>query len=395
MQLLRPVLFCLLVLSLCTGVRAQGIEFFPGTWEEALAKAEAEDKLIFVDAYASWCGPCKVMARNVFTQAEVGDFFNSNFINMKFDMEKAESTDFRKKHQVSAYPTLFFINGKNDVVHKSVGGKKVPTLIEAGNVAISKMDDITVLAERWEEGDRTPTLAFKYVRALVRQQQPHARITNDYLRTQQDLSSPEHLNLLLVAATDADSRIFDLLVANKAAVIALVGEKAFDDQVAKAVKSTLDKAVEFKSEDLLETAAKKMALSDPEEGKKVTLQGVFEIAARGTELKAFQKATKKYLDKGTEGDIVRLEGLYQTAISSRFVKDEKILDMAVRAGAAAAAGDPETGYRRYFKLADTLRELGKKDMALTYANLALQALPEKQPNYERAIQGLIDRIQKS
>lgn len=403
---MRSVLCSLLVLSLFTGIstsldvnpsgglRAQGIEFFPGTWEEALAKAAAEDKLIFVDAYASWCGPCKAMSRNVFPQAEVGAFFNSNFINMKFDMEKEESAAFRKKHSVSAYPTLFFINGKNDVVHKSVGGKQVATLIEAGKVAISKMDDISVLAARWEDGDRTPKLAFKYIRALVRQQQPHAKIANDYLRTQQDFSSADHLNLLLVAATDADSRIFDLLVANKAAAIALVGKKAFDAQVAKAVQSTLAKAVEFRSEDLLEIAEDKMTLSDPDEGKRVALQGTFEIAARGTDLKAFQKATKKYLNKGTDGDIVRLEGLYQTAISSRFKRDEKVLDMAVRAGAAAAAGDPETGYRRYYKLADTLRELGKKDMALTYANLALQALPEEQPNYERAIQGLIDRIQK-
>ncbi len=392
---MRLVFLCLLVLSLCTGVRAQGIEFFPGTWEEALAKASAEDKLIFVDAYASWCGPCKVMARNVFPQAEVGEFFNSNFINMKFDMEKAESADFRKKHQVSAYPTLFFINGKNDVVHKSVGGKKVATLIQAGNVAISKMDDIGLLAERWEDGERNETLAFKYIRALVRQQQPHAKITNDYLRTKKDLSSPEHLQLLLVAATDADSRIFDLLVANKEAAIALVGKKAFDAQITKAVQSTLAKAVEFKSDNLLKTATEKMTLADPAEGKKVALQGAFEIAAKGTDLKAFQKAAKKYLDKGTEGDIVRLEGLYQTAITSRFKTDQKVLDMAVRAGAAAAAGDPENGYRRYYKLADTLRQLGKKDLALTYANLALQALPEKQPNYERAIQGLIDRIEQS
>lgn len=392
---MRPVFFCLLVLSVCTGVRAQGIEFFPGTWQEALTKAQAEDKLIFVDAYASWCGPCKVMARNVFPQAEVGNFFNANFINVKFDMEKAESADFRTKHRVSAYPTLFFINGKNDVVHKSVGGKQVKTLIAAANVAITKMDDISVLANRWETGERNPKLAFKYIRALVRQQQPYARITNDYLRTQKDLTSPDHLNLLLVAATDADSRIFDLLVANKGAAIALVGEKAFAAQVAKAVKATMNKAVEFKSEKLLKTAAEKMSLADPAEGKKVLLQGTFEMAATGIDLKACQKAAKKYLDKGAEGDIVRLERLYQVAAVSKFISDPKVLDIAVRAGAAAAAGDPSTGYRKYFKLAEFLRKQGKTDMALTYANLALQALPEKQPNYERAIKGLIDRIQGS
>ncbi|MEM6769910.1 MAG: hypothetical protein AAF597_04910, partial [Bacteroidota bacterium] len=238
-----------------------------------------------------------------------------------------------------------------------------------------------------------PKLAFKYVRALVRQNQPHAKIANDYLRTQKYLGSPEHLNLLLVAATDADSRIFDLLVKNKADAVALVGQQAFDAQVAKAVQSTLDKAIEFKSEDLLETAADKMALADPAEGKKVALQGAFEMAAKGTDLKAFQKATKKYLDKGTDGDVTRLERIYQVASVSKFIHDPKVLDMAVRAGAAAAAGDPTTGFRKYFRLADFLNKQGKKDMALTYANLALQSMPEKQANYERAIKGLIQRIE--
>ena len=56
---------------------AQGIQFDKGDWQEILAKAKEEDKLIFVDAYAAWCGPCKKMARDVFTKPEVGEFFNA------------------------------------------------------------------------------------------------------------------------------------------------------------------------------------------------------------------------------------------------------------------------------------------------------------------------------
>ncbi|MEL6926093.1 MAG: DUF255 domain-containing protein, partial [Bacteroidota bacterium] len=69
-----------------TSVLADGIEFFDGTWEEALNIAKAEEKVIFVDAFAVWCGPCKRMSNNVFPQKEVGDFFNRNFVNMKIDM---------------------------------------------------------------------------------------------------------------------------------------------------------------------------------------------------------------------------------------------------------------------------------------------------------------------
>ena len=62
---------------------AQGIDFFHGSYEEALKKARSENKGIFVDVYTSWCGPCKKMAREVFTQAGVGDYFNTHFVCLK------------------------------------------------------------------------------------------------------------------------------------------------------------------------------------------------------------------------------------------------------------------------------------------------------------------------
>ncbi|MDO8970421.1 MAG: thioredoxin family protein, partial [Saprospiraceae bacterium] len=61
---------------------AQGIEFFSGTWPEALEKAKKEELLIFVDAYASWCGPCKRMAAQTFPDPKAGEFFNANFLNL-------------------------------------------------------------------------------------------------------------------------------------------------------------------------------------------------------------------------------------------------------------------------------------------------------------------------
>ena len=45
----------------------EGIKFFQGSWSDALKKSDKSDKLIFLDAYAAWCGPCKMMAKNTFT----------------------------------------------------------------------------------------------------------------------------------------------------------------------------------------------------------------------------------------------------------------------------------------------------------------------------------------
>ncbi len=394
-MLLRKLSLLALLFSLSFSSFAQGIEFFHGTWEEALVKAETEGKLIFVDAYTTWCGPCKQMSANVFPQAEVGEVFNANFINVKLDMEKPESESFRRVHSVRAYPTLFWINGKNEVVHQSVGGKKVATLITTANSAIAKQDDLPALQAVWDEGNRAPDFVFKYLRALVRQGENHLRPANDYLRDQPDLSLPANLNIIQVAATTADSRIFELLLQNKAGIVALNGEEAFEQTVKNAVNSTKARALEYLDASLLETAVEKLAVVDAEGAQQLELQGAFELAALGNDLKAFAKAMKKYLKKGVGQDPSRQLEVYQVASTSKFADDADVLEMALAAGSAAAAADEATGYRQYYRMADFLLKQRKADLALTYAQKALQALPEKQANYERAINGLIKRIEEA
>ena len=118
---------------------AIGIDFFHGTWEEALAKAEKENKLIFLDAFASWCGPCKIMAATTFKDEKAGKFFNENFINYKMDMEKhADGRRLSQKFHLTAYPSLYFLDGKEEVKHKTIGGQSVSGLIGEGKTALTK-----------------------------------------------------------------------------------------------------------------------------------------------------------------------------------------------------------------------------------------------------------------
>ncbi len=99
-----------------------GIAFFDGTWEEALALAKKENKLIFLDAYAVWCGPCKILSKRVFVDPEVGEYFNAHFINFKMDMEKNENGPrLSRKYGLKAYPTLYFIKSNENINNQSVG----------------------------------------------------------------------------------------------------------------------------------------------------------------------------------------------------------------------------------------------------------------------------------
>jgi thiol:disulfide interchange protein len=89
---------------------AQGIEFFEGSYEEALEVAKEQNKLVFMDCYTVWCGPCKMMDKNTFTDEKVGDFFNQHFINVKMDMEKGEGPQLARSFRIRGYPTFLFID---------------------------------------------------------------------------------------------------------------------------------------------------------------------------------------------------------------------------------------------------------------------------------------------
>lgn len=136
-----------LILSVSTGFTSknptpdetgQGIQFFEGTWQEALAKAKKENKLIFLDANASWCRPCKLMEKRTFTDVNVGAFYNKNFINVKMDMEKGEGIELSKKLGITAYPTLFFIDGNGTVSKKNIGYLDAEDFLTLGQNAKAK-----------------------------------------------------------------------------------------------------------------------------------------------------------------------------------------------------------------------------------------------------------------
>ena len=110
---------------------AKGIEFFKGSWEEALEKAKQENKNIFVDFYATWCGPCKQLKKS-FKDKEVGAYYNKNFINVSIDGETKEGKELMYRYQIQGYPTLIIVDYNGKVKTKSIGVLKPYILINFG-----------------------------------------------------------------------------------------------------------------------------------------------------------------------------------------------------------------------------------------------------------------------
>lgn len=278
--------------------QAEGIQFFHGSWEEALEKAKAEQKPIFVDAYASWCGPCKRMAAKVFPQEEVGALFNAKFINVKIDMEKGEGPAFAKKFPVRAYPTLLFITPQEEKFHEHVGGLDAEGLIKTGDLAVRKFGGNSEYAAMYKEGNREFEVVQGYLTGLANSGQSAVAPANEYLRGEgADLSDEERAEIAFAAATEADSRLFDMIVENRDYLFANYPEEEILEKVKSACVATVDKAIAYKALFLIEEAVDKWYLFENDRTKRTAFEAgsYLRFHAAHDEWKAYENHLKPYI----------------------------------------------------------------------------------------------------
>lgn len=127
---MRKMIMAAVALILTTGaVMAQqneGMKFTEGTFEQITAQAAKDKKPIFIDIYTTWCGPCKMLAKDIFPTKEVGTYMNATFVNAKFDAEKGEGVTLAKKYAVKGYPTMLILNSKGEELSRVVGASRTP-----------------------------------------------------------------------------------------------------------------------------------------------------------------------------------------------------------------------------------------------------------------------------
>ncbi len=189
MRKITTFLTLLLLVFGTQSVHAEGIQFEHGTWGEALERASQEDKIIFMDAYTTWCGPCKWMSANVMNQPEVGEFFNENFINVKMDMEKGEGIELAKKYKVGAYPTLAFVDGNGDMVWRVAGALGVEEFMALGKKITDGVEPVQKMYDKFDSGKYDKDFLYKY---LIHTQEA-AMPSNDALLAYVELMEPSDL----------------------------------------------------------------------------------------------------------------------------------------------------------------------------------------------------------
>lgn len=170
------------ILLLPLWVCAQGVNFRPLSYTEAIELAAKENKMVFIDFYTTWCGPCKRMSKEVFPQQEVGEYFNRTFISLKLDAEKENGLELAKKYAVKAFPTFVVLSPDGTEVFRTSGYRPADEFVEKIRKGIDPRWSPAGLTKRYEKGERTPQLVDDYATLLLEQGKTNEGfgVINDY-----------------------------------------------------------------------------------------------------------------------------------------------------------------------------------------------------------------------
>lgn len=225
----------------------EGIQFDFLTFEEAMVKARQENKLLFIDCYTDWCGPCKKLDRDFFSDKQVGEFFSRHFVNLKVNMEKDEGAEVAKNYSIQSYPTMLFINPHSKrVVYRLVGlGGDIDWLIDAGEKALDPLTNLDGLKQMFEENSKDSELLSTYLSALSSSQFIKERndVLSFYLADLSDdeIVSTENWEIMNQYVTDVEEDSFDFLLGHKEDFATIIDKILIDKKIDDVFRTSLQK----------------------------------------------------------------------------------------------------------------------------------------------------------
>lgn len=210
----------------------KGVQFEPLAFDQAKAKAKESGKLLFLDCYTSWCGPCKKMNETVFNQEAVGAYFNAEFVNIKIDMEKGEGPELAKKYKVTAYPTFLVIDVDGKEVARVMGAHKMDDFMALVKDGVE--NPISIMHDRYEKGERSKEFLVKYIQSLAASYNYTKKnaVLDQFCKLYiQDLNKEEWV-IFHKFLSSYDTYTFDYLLKNRKSVNAKFGKESVDKKIA-------------------------------------------------------------------------------------------------------------------------------------------------------------------
>lgn len=360
--------FLLLIFFATSSIYAQGnsIDFESGSWTEILAKAKTENKLVFIDAYTTWCAPCKKMDKEVFPETEVANFYNKMFVNVKMDMENGEGVNLARTYNVNVFPTLLFVDGEGDLVHRSAGYHNVEQFLALGTEALDPNMQIAALKSRFEKGDRDPQFLVNYAMAAFQiHDGSHIPVAEAYLENQEDWSTEDNRKFLFNFIGSTDSKMFDYLVDNQEAFVEMYGQRAVSSKIQELIYGAIQ---DSKDESSLEQIDRLFARAYPDKAEELSSRFRMSFYRQAGDREKYALAAMEHYKKYPSKDH---EELNETAWTFfRITQDKKRLKRAVKWAKKSIKLD--SNYYNHDTLASLYYALGKKRKAKKMAKKAIE-----------------------
>ena len=347
-----------------------GIQFQDLSWEKALEAAQDGDKIIFVDAYTTWCGPCKWMNANVFPVDEVGEFYNANFVNIKLDMEKGEGVEFARKYSVRAYPSLLFIDADGELVHQGVGSRAPSDFVALGEAAVDPNRQAGALKRKYDAGERNPDFLRNFAKASQESNIGNTEeITAAYLTSQADWTTLENTNFIfeMMPYDNMDNKLFKYVKENRQRFATTIGADKVDDKLKTGVLYSMMKN-RVNDPAKVEAAFKEIF---PKKGEQFASEWNLQqlMRAQGEEgLKKFMNAAVDHFGKYESDDW----GMYNSIAWSFYENTGNKDYLKEAAGCAEKSVAIKSNFYNNDTAAALFLKLKQKEKGILYANEAIR-----------------------
>jgi len=350
---------------------AQGISFSKSDWSDILAQAKAENKIVFVDAYTTWCGPCKKMSREIFPNAKVGEFYNANFINAKIDMERGEGPKLAANYAVSAYPTYLFVSPNGDLLHKGLGYLQAPDFLRLGQAAVDPKRQSAKLTARFAGGERSPELLRSYaIVSYDNNDRKYVMLAAKYLETQEDWETLDNMEFLMKYADNFDDRPMQYLLKNREKFNTNFSKETVDKHIKRAINKKLygGSGKPLTLEDVDATYRRTF----PEEADQLSTEFRINYYDRAKDLKKFTETVELYMEKYGSSSWQELNAYAWTYYEQ--VDDKNKLEKAL--GWALTSVSMESNFYNTDTVAALYYKLNDQDNARKYAKKAIKHAQE-------------------
>jgi len=379
------------ILFIATSIFAQSIDFTKKSWEETLADAKTANQNIFVDAYTTWCAPCKKMDKYVFTKPNVSEFYNANFISIKLDMEVAEGKDFASKYNVKAFPTFLYFSPEGELLHRIAGYKDAADFVEVGKSALNPALRLGSLTKKYLEGDRSPAFLKDYAYASkAAADVKYPQIAEAYLNTQNEWSSAETMQFIFDFTENTRSRHFNYMIENREMFEQQFGSNPIFNKVQSIVQNRLDLITNQKGSDVKKELNEADKLFQKVYKEEATVKfAAFRMTYHRTQgdRDGFAEAAVDYVENIRNITADELNSIARTF--AEVIEDKVMLQKAVDWSKRAI--EMEDIYTNHYTLAALYYKLDRKGKARRVAKKAIR-LAKKENEDSTHVEDLLEQI---